>query len=531
MAKAAEMAKVSAKGGFHLLWGLVLSTVIQSLGTIAIAFFLGEDNMGIYYVAVAAPNLLANFRDWGVTTAIVRYSAQYNQQNDPDKIRAIFVSGLAFQLIVGLLLSVLSISISGFLAEVYNRPAITQLIQVTSLFILTGGLVNTATAAFTGLERMHLNSVMLIIQSIVKTAVIIGLVLLGLGTMGAVIGFSVAVLVAGITGILLMYTMYRSLPKPTDGKLEIISTIKTMLKYGLPLSIGTILTGFLTTFYSNILAVFVTDNSLIGNYSVAVNFVVLISFVATPVTTMLLPAFSKLDYKKDKEVLKNVFQYSVKYASLLVIPVTFIVMSLAQPAIATIFQNRYTEAPLYLALSGIVYLLSIFGSLSYGNLINSQGDTKFTLKLSLLHAAIGFPLSFVLISKFGVIGLIATTTIVAVPALVCSLYFIRKRYGVFVDWMSSAKILASSSIAAVATYLFVSWVSLSAPVELILGLILFVFVFLTVALGTRTIGRGDVENVRQIVSGLGPLRKPLGWLLVLLEKFMPKPKKENVPES
>jgi O-antigen/teichoic acid export membrane protein len=339
---------------------------------------------------------------------------------------------------------------------------------VTSLFILTGGLVNTATAAFTGLERMHLNSVMLIIQSIVKTAVIIGQVLLGLGTMGAVIGFSVAVLIAGITGILLMYTMYRSLPKSTDGQLAVFSTIKTMLKYGLPLSIGTIVGGFLTTFYSNILAVFVTDDGLIGNYSVAVNFVVLISFVATPVTTMLLPAFSKLDYRKDKEVLKNVFQYSVKYASLLVVPVAFIVMSLAQPAIATIFQNRYTEAPLYLVLSGLVYLLSIFGSLSYGNLINSQGDTKFTLKLSLLQAAIGFPLSFVLISQFGVIGLIATTTIVAVPVLVWALFFMKKRYGVSVDWVSSAKILASSTIAAVITYLFINMVSFSAPIELIL---------------------------------------------------------------
>jgi O-antigen/teichoic acid export membrane protein len=404
MAKAAEMAKVSAKGGFHLLWGLVISTVIQSVGTIAIAFLLGEENMGLYYVAVAAPNLIANFRDWGVNTAMVRYTAQYNQQNDPDKIRAVFVSGLAFELLLGLGLAVFSIAISGVLAGIYQRPEITQLIQVTSLFILTGGLVNTATAAFTGMERMHLNSVMLIIQSIVKTALIIGLVLLGLGTMGAVIGFSVAVLVAGITGILLMYTLYRSLPKSTDGQLKVVATIKTMLKYGLPISIGAILTGFLTTFYSNILAVFVTDNSLIGNYSVAVNFVVLISFVATPVTTMLLPAFSKLDYKKEKELLKNVFQYSVKYAALLVVPVTFIVMSLAQPAIATIFRSQYTEAPLYLALSGIIYLYSIFGSLSYGNLINSQGDTKFTLKLSILQAAIGFPLSFILISQFGVLG-------------------------------------------------------------------------------------------------------------------------------
>jgi putative peptidoglycan lipid II flippase len=304
-----------------------------------------------------------------------------------------------------------------------------------------------------------------------------------------------------------------------------------MLKYGLPISIGAILTGFLTTFYSNILAVYVTDNSLIGNYSVAVNFVVLISFVATPVTTMLLPAFSKLDYKKDKEVLKNVFQYSVKYAALIVVPVTLIVMSLAQPAIATIFRNQYTEAPLYLALSGIVYILSIFGTLSFGNLINSQGDTNFTLKLSILQAAIGFPLSFVLISQFGIIGLIVTSTIVGVPGLIWALIYIKKRYDVSIEWISSAKIFASSTIAGVITYLFVSWIPFSAPIRLILGVILFVFIFLAAALVTGTINRNDIANVRQIVGGLGPLRKPLGMVLDSLEKFMPKSKKQDTQQS
>jgi putative peptidoglycan lipid II flippase len=279
------------------------------------------------------------------------------------------------------------------------------------------------------------------------------------------------------------------------------------------------------------LAVYVTDNSLIGNYSVAVNFVVLISFVATPVTTMLLPAFSKLDYKKDKEVLKNVFQYSVKYAALIVVPVTLIVMSLAQPAIATIFSNQYTEAPLYLALSGIVYILSIFGTLSFGNLINSQGDTNFTLKLSILQAAIGFPLSFVLISQFGIIGLIVASTIVGVPGLIWALIYIKRRYDVSIEWISSAKIFASSTIAGVITYLFVSWIPFSAPIRLILGVILFVFIFLAAALVTGTINRNDIANVRQIVGGLGPLRKPLGMVLDSLEKFMPKSKKQDTQQS
>ena len=442
------------------------------------------------------------------------------------KYRSVFVSGLAFEIIVGFSLSVLSLVLSQFLAEFYGRPAIVQLIQIASLFILTGALVNTASAAFTGMEKMHLNSIMLIVQSIVKTVLIIGLVVAGLGTLGAVTGFSIGVLFAGAIGVLLMYTMYRSLPKPTAGKLEFMKTIKLMLRYGLPLSIGAILSGFLAQFYSFIMAIFVTDNALIGNYSVAQNFVVLITFFATPVTTMLFPAFSKLNAQKDKETLKNVFQYSVKYAALIVMPVTAMVMALAQPAIGTIFEDKYVQAPLYLVLLSVVYLFSALGNLSAGNLINGQGYTKYMLKLTLLQIVIGFPLSFVLVSQFGIIGLIVTTTIVGLPGLFLGLRFIKKNFGVSLDWVSSAKITFSSVAAGVLTYEAVSQLPFSSPIQLVTGVILFVVAFILLAVVTRTVNKADLGNVREIANAMGPLRKPLAALLNLVEKLMNAVQKE-----
>ncbi len=524
MSKATDMAKVSAKGGFHLLWGLVASTLISSIGTIIIARLLGADNMGLYAIAVAAPNLIANFRDWGVTTAMVRYSAQYNSENDVAKIRSIFISGFAFDLIVGLSLTVLSITLSGVLADAFQRPEITQLIQITSIFILMGGLVNTATAAFTGLEKMHLNSIMLIVQSIVKTGLIILLVVFGLGTLGATIGFTVAVLIAAVTGVLLTYTMYSSLPKSKEGGLELMKTIKNLLKYGLPVSIGSILTGFLNQFYSWAMAIFVTDNSAIGNYSVALNFVVLITFFASPVTTMLLPAFSKLDYRKEHTDLQTIFQYSVKYSALIVLPVTTMVMALAQPAINTLFDNSYTLAPLFLALLSLTYFFTAFGGLSIGNLINSQGDTKYILLLSILMVAIGFPLSFALISQFGIVGLIITSTVVSVPGLIWSLGFIKRRYGVTIDWISSVKILFSASLTGIITYLFVSWLPFISIIKLILGVPAFAIIFILLTALTRTLNQNDLKNLRQMASGLGPLQKIINLVLKIFEKLMPKPK-------
>ena len=86
-----------------------------------------------------------------------------------------------------------------------------------------------------------------------------------------------------------------------------------------------------------------------------------------------------------------------------------------------------------------------------------------------------------------------------------------------------SKILISSSIAALVTYFFVYWLQFSNPVELILGVIMYVIVFIVAALVTRTINQSDIGNIRQIASGLGPLRKLLTVLLDLLERFMPKP--------
>jgi O-antigen/teichoic acid export membrane protein len=203
------------------------------------------------------------------------------------------------------------------------------------------------------------------------------------------------------------------------------------------------------------------------------------------------------------------------------------VMSLAQPAIGTIFGARYNLASLFLVLSGLVYLQSAIGTLSIGNLLNSQGDTKYNLKVTLLTVAIGFPLSFVLISQFGIVGLIITSTIVGVPSLLWALFYIKKRYGVSIDWVSSAKILLSSTITGVATYLVVSLLPFSNPIRLILGVIVFVIVFLVAIIGTKTINRTDLVTIRQIVGGLGPLRKPIDAILSLIEKFMPKSSSVN----
>ena len=305
---------------------------------------------------------------------------------------------MAFQVILGLILNLFTFAIAGVLAtSVYDRPNIVNLIQISSFLLLAGALTSTAQAVFVGLEKMAYSSVNLVIQAIVKTTLMIILVVYGLGALGAVLGAIISLLIAGLTGTLLLYLVYRNF-KTSSLSINLVENIKLMLKYGLPLSVGTIVNGFLMQFYNILIANFATT-ALVGNYSIANTFVILIAFFATPVSTMLLPAFSKIDEKTDKQTLKSVFNFSIKYGSLLVVPVAMLVIALSKPAVFALFGDKYPSTPLFLSLLAINHLFVVTGRLSVGNLLNGQGETQLNMKFILLTAGVGLPLSYFFTSQ------------------------------------------------------------------------------------------------------------------------------------
>ncbi len=521
MTKAIKMAKVSAKGGFNLFWGLTISTIISAIGVIIIARLLSPPEYGIVAIALMAPSLITLFRDWGVNSAIIKYTAQYKSENKTADVKSILVSGLLFELVMGVSLSFTSFLLSSFLAtNIFHRPDLNPLIQIASFTIFAGALLTAAQSAFTGFEKMELNSITMICRSTLKTVLAPLLVILGFGAFGAILGSTAAFLTAGIISILILYlALYKKLRRLNNDKPKIVKTIKTMFKYGLPLSISAILSGSLMQFYNFLMAIHCTD-PMIGNYSAAMNFAVLITFFSTPIATVLFPAFSKLNPQKEKETLRNVFQFSVKYAALLVVPAAAAVMALSKPLVFTLFGEKYSDAPLFLALIAISYIYPAFGSLSLGNLINSQGKTKVTLKLTLVTATIGFPLSLLLIPKLGIIGLIITTLTAGIPSLTIALWYVKKHFTATIDWTSSAKILLSSATAATITYIILSQLSFSNWIKLIVGATIFLFTFLTITLSTRTINRSDVNNLREMLSELGPLSHLLNFLLNIIEKLI-----------
>ncbi|MGQ9460592.1 MAG: oligosaccharide flippase family protein [Candidatus Bathyarchaeaceae archaeon] len=528
MEKALKMGKVSATGSFQLFVGVATSTITMAIGTIILTRLLSREEYGLYSVALI-PSLMINlFRDWGVNSAITKYVAHYRAAKREEDIREIISAGLTFEIATGLALSLLSVFLAGFIASTMNAfrskmglapyPNLAPLISIVSISIFSGSLLTAAQSSFVGFERMEFNSSTLICQAIVKTVLSSLLVLLGFGALGAVLGYTFSFLVAGIIGASILYfLLFRDLKRTKTNPSGKSKTLRNLLRYGVPLSISSILGGFLTQFYGFMMA-FYCSGVMIGEFQAASNFAVLLTFFTVPISTVLFPAFAKVDSKNESQLLKIVFMSSVKYTAMLLVPATAAVMVLSKPMIGTLFGEKWVYAPFFLTLYVISNLFSGFGNLSVGGLLTGLGETKTLMKLSLLTLLIGLPLAFLLIPNMGIVGVILGTLFAGIPSLFLGLHWIWKRYKVTVDWKSSAKIFIASAIAAATTYLSLNFLNTAEWLRLITGGIIFLTVYIVVAPSIGAIVQDDTKNLRAMLSGLGFISTIVNLLLGIAEK-------------
>jgi O-antigen/teichoic acid export membrane protein len=319
--------------------------------------------------------------------------------------------------------------------------------------------------------------------------------------------------------LVLYFSIYRKLEKSETDNSGVLEVLRPLLSYGVPLAIATISAGVLTQFFYFMMAAFCSD-AVIGNYRVATNFGVLLTFFTFPISTVLFPVFSKLDASKDRRLLKTVFGSSVKYTAFLLVPATLAMMVLAQPIIGTLYANKWLEAPWFLVLSVSINLLAVVGNLAVQSLLTGVGETKLLMKLNLLAIAIGVPLGFLLIPLFGIVGVIVSALVSVSPGVVLSLYFAWRRYGVTVDFRVSSRILLSSVIAAGATYALLSVLNVPQWLQLVSGGFLFLGVYMLTAPRIGAISLMDIRNLQAMVSGLGIISKLLQVPLGIMEKVL-----------
>jgi O-antigen/teichoic acid export membrane protein len=209
--------------------------------------------------------------------------------------------------------------------------------------------------------------------------------------------------------------------------------------------------------------------------------------------------FSKMDPQSQRGDLSRAFVFAVKYSSLLMIPASIMVMIFSRYLIILTFGSSYTFAPQYLAWLAALYLLTGIGYVILGSFLNGTALTGTVLRMSILTLAIYLPLSPVLAWVWGPLGVLIAYIVASAMSTVYGLSRASVLFGARPDLKASGRILLASLGAAAPTITLIRLDAVGIDMSnLILGSLLFLMVYLTLAPVTGAVDKWDISNLRSI---------------------------------
>ena len=104
--------------------------------------------------------------------------------------------------------------------------------------------------------------------------------------------------------------------------------------------------------------------------------------------------------------------------------------------------------------------------------------------------------------------------------MIVGLYWIRKNYGITIDLFSSVKILFSSAVSSGLTYVVVTHIGFGSWFSLVVGVAVFVPLYILASLLTKTVTVADVNNLRDMTKSLGSLHRLIVLVLDFYEKLI-----------
>jgi O-antigen/teichoic acid export membrane protein len=373
----------------------IIASICGFIWTILIARYLGVNEYGILGFAISFSGILTILNDLGIGTHIVRHISTDNESSSEYLGNAIPLKCL---------FSVANFGLSLIILIIMKCNPVT--IAVTLLFTLEAiikslyGLFYGAFQAFEegkyqGISNTLLNLILLIF------------ILIVIFTDQGLFGITFAYLFANIiVGVYTYYALQKHITKP------IIKFDKTFSKKITIASIPFALSSLLYTIYYSIDVVMLTG--LIGDYATGIynatyKLISVLTMFYGIYLAVVFPVMSKL-FKNDKKILMVSFEKSVKYLTLITIPLAIATMLYSQDIITLFYGHEYDAAAAPLSiLIWTVCLLFINGAAA--TLLNASHEEVAVTKVNAIAAAFNILLNFYMIPNFSYNGAAMTTVL------------------------------------------------------------------------------------------------------------------------
>ncbi|MEM0057117.1 MAG: oligosaccharide flippase family protein [Candidatus Geothermarchaeota archaeon] len=489
------IARTAVKGSTLIFAGNFISTLLRAITSIIIGRLVGPEGYGLYTLSLTPSSLLLLASDFGVNAALIKYTSNCKENKEE-----VVSTGLTFQSVWGLFLSlVLYLYAAPLSVYVINRPEAEHLVRVTSALIISQILFNTINCIFVGFMMFERSSYLTVLEAALKLTITFILLMLGLGVYGAIVGHVTSYLLAVLITVPLLLKCSLNL------KIRLkISVLKMMLIFGIPLYLSGLLSGLLNVYRNHLFSIYISDAE-IGSFTVALALSNVILVFASPISIVLFPQFSKIGGDKPY-LIKSLFKSSIKYTSLLILPIVTFMIFFSRDIVYLFYGSRYVTSPQYLAIVSLQYFLVGLGMVTLGSLLSGLGDTNAILKSGLIAftlSIISYPIA---VKYYSVVGVIAVMLIASTTSVVYLLLHSIKAYGVEIDLRNTSRIYASSLISATLVWILRTFLDFKKTyINVVVFGVAFVILYAFILPIFKAINEEDVEQLDRIFKNIEAL--------------------------
>ena len=383
-----NFASTTVKGTFWTYASHYGGKFLVFISTIILARLLSQEDFGVVGFALVVISFLDVLSDLGVGPALIYY------RDDPEAANTGFWLGLA----TGLGLFGLTWVVAPFAGTFFNDPraiSITRALGWTFPISALGNVHNSLLHKNLAFKRKFLPD-----MAKMGSKGIVSIVL-------ALLNFGPWSLVGGqITGAIVLVIAYW-LTIPWKPALRFTrSLVRPLLTYGF----GIISLDALAILLSNadyLLVGRFMGAAALGVYTLAFRIPdLLIMQFCTVVGKVLFPVYAKM--REDGNALRHAFLMTMRYVSMITIPIGVGLALIAEPFILTFFTDKWADAiPVMRAIS--IYALLYSLAYNAGSVYKAQGRPMLLTKLSFVRALILIPALWWAATTFGTIAAVGWT--------------------------------------------------------------------------------------------------------------------------
>lgn len=453
----------------------LISYILAFFYTLYSARYLGTTNFGIISFATAISGLFAIFTDLGLSTLTIREVAK--DKNKTGKFLGNHGSIKLILSIITMLALIIFVNVGTFDDITKN---VVYLIGSSVIINAFGGIFSSLFRAY---EQMEYQS----ISEILNASILFVGILICVFTQQSVIAVSLVYVIASL--IVLLYNFivctrnYGLIHFQAD-----LEFWKYLILTAYPLAITSIFA--LISFKMNtILLNMLTTSAVVGEYTAAFNLMQALIFIPTVFSTAIMPIFAKL-YVDSKEMLAYSYKKSLKYLTIISMPIAMGTTVLSEKIIMFIYGSAYVNTIPILEL--IIWALpAIFLSYILGTSIasiNKQHETVKATFMCLLFSTIG---NYILIQLFSGIGAAMITVLNEVSMVIFYMYIMHK-YGYSVPL---GDILTKPFIASLVMAIVIYLMNLELFVSVFVGMIVYFICILVI----RTFDKDDMNIIKELL--------------------------------